>query len=244
MQLLAHLAFWLATHAFYYMPAALLLVMGAVFATQQLSPGLRRALVGLAIVHAVLAFLNVFVGSQVASSLVYRAGVTGRGEVVSSYGTSTQVNNHDVVGYRVLLRTAQDQVIETSFEDDDFNVYPPATSATYPGVGDTFTARYLPAYPHDFVILTNDNSPWAHQNTCAALLDSLHAARAKHEFALTNAPYKQAYRALIRRVIARQCYTDSTDLRKYYGDLQTKRIWQSGSRGPLNGYHSSPSACA
>ena len=25
---------------------------------------------------------------------------------------------------------------------------------------------------------------------------------------------------------------------------QTKRIWQSGSRGPLNGYHSSPSACA
>ncbi|MGI4834955.1 MAG: hypothetical protein ACRYFK_15995 [Janthinobacterium lividum] len=171
-----------------------------------------------------VAVLNVFFGSMLAARLVYRAGATGRGEVISSYGTSTQVNSHNVVGYRVLLRTQQGQTVPASFEDDDFNVYPPANSVVYPGVGDQFTARYLPDYPQDFVIVTNDNSPYAHQLGCAALLDSLHAARRTHEFDLANTTSKQAYRILIRRVIAQGCYTDSLDRRKYFGDLDAVQL--------------------
>lgn len=216
MQLLAHLVFWLATHPFVLLVVTALgvPVMGVLMPNT--SPFWIR---GLPFLLMVVGFLNLYFGAGVAARLVYRVGAAGRGEVISSYGTSTQVNSHNVVGYRVLLRTQAGQVVPTSFEDDDFNVYPPANRVSYPGVGDTFTACYLPDYPQDFVIVTNDNSPYAHGLTCAALLDSLHTARRTHEFDLGNAANKQAYLTLIHRVIAQGCATDSVDLRKYYGDL-------------------------
>ncbi len=219
MQLLAHVIYWYSTHALYCMPVAAVLIPAVLFGTQQLPPKVRRALVGLVIGLAVLTFLTIFFGSALAVPLVYRAGETGQGEVVSTYATSVQRNHHNVRGHRVLLRTKAGQTVATSFEDDDFNVYPPANAVTYPSVGERFTARYLPAYPQDFIIISNDNSPYAHSLHCAVLLDSLHEARRTHEFDLTNAANKQAYRVLIHRVIAQGCYTDSTDLREYYGDL-------------------------
>ncbi|WP_223652428.1 DUF3592 domain-containing protein [Hymenobacter psoromatis] len=219
MQLVAHLVYWYSTHALYCMPVAAVLIPAVLLGTRSLPAGVQQALTGMVIGLAVLTFFTIFAGSWLAGWLVYRVGETGQGEVVSTYATSVQYNNHDVRGHHVLLRTQTGQTVATSFEDDNFNVYPPANSVNYPDVGEKFTARYLPAYPQDFVIITNDNSPYAHGKQCAALLDSLQEARRTHEFDLTIAASKQAYRALIHRVIARGCYTDSTDLREYDGDL-------------------------
>ncbi|MGI4862606.1 MAG: hypothetical protein ACRYFZ_01695 [Janthinobacterium lividum] len=201
------------------MPVAAVLIPAVLFGTQWLLPKVRQALVGLVIGLAVLTFLTIFFGSALAVPLVYQAGETGQGEVVNTYATSVQHNHREVRGYRVLLRTRAGQTVVTSFEDEDFNVYPPANAVVYPSIGEKFTARYLPAYPQDFIIISNDDSPYAHGLACATLLDSLHEARRTHEFDLTNAANKQAYRELIHRVIAQSCYTDSTDLREYYGDL-------------------------
>ena len=55
---------------------------------------------------------------------------------------------------------------------------------------------------------------------CQALLDSLDAARTHYNADITDRANNRAYLALIGRVIARPpCYTDSADLRKYYGDM-------------------------
>ncbi|MGI4832476.1 MAG: hypothetical protein ACRYFK_03345 [Janthinobacterium lividum] len=215
------MVFWLVTHPFVLPILAALSFPAMGVLVPKTAPRWVR---GLPFSFMLGAMLNVFFGSLGASSLVYRAGASGRGEVISSYATSTQANHHDVVGYRVLLRTQAGQTVQTSFEDDDFNVYPPANSARYPGVGTAFTARYLPDYPQDFVIVTNDNSPYAHQLGCDRLLDSLHAARRTHEFDRGNAANKQAYRALIHRVLAQGCYTDSLDRREYYGDLAAVQL--------------------
>ncbi|MGI4874260.1 MAG: hypothetical protein ACRYFX_24135 [Janthinobacterium lividum] len=179
-------------------------------------PGWALGLPFFLIAFGVLSFLF---GTNLASRLVFRAGTAGTGEVVSTYATSTQVNSHNVRGYRVLLRTAQGQTLETTFDDVAFPVYPADDFGSYPAAGEKFNTRYLPDYPQDFVVLSNDDSPWAHGQQCEALLDSLHEARTRHEFDLANAASKQTYVGLIHRVIARQCYTDSTDLHKYYGDL-------------------------
>lgn len=219
MQVLAHLVYWYSTHALYCLPVTLVLILAVLLGTQRLPVGARRGLLGLVVGLAVLTFVTIFAGSTLAVRLVYRVGETGQGEVVSAYATSVQYNNHDVRGYRVLLRTRAGQTVASSFEDDDFNVYPPANTVAYPGVGERFTARYLPAYPQDFVIVANDDSLYAHGQQGRALLDSLHAACRTHEFDLANAANKQAYRAFIYRVLTRGCYTDSTDRRKYAGDL-------------------------
>jgi hypothetical protein len=41
-----------------------------------------------------------------------------------------------------LEHTADGKIIETNFEQDDFNVYPPHNATTYPGQGAEFTVRY------------------------------------------------------------------------------------------------------
>lgn len=220
MELLAHVCYLIGIHGFVYLVVSMLLLFGVGLTLGGKAPAwLARLLLA----NVVLAFANVFVGSALATRLLYRVGTPGRAEVVSSYGTGGQYNNQNVRGYLVLLRTQPGQTIETSFEDDDFNVYPPHNAVTYPGVGDTFTARYLPTFPHDFIIVSDDDSPWATQLRCQQQLDDLHEARTKHEFDLHNETYKQAYLAAIQRIIAGRCYADSLDLQKYYGDIEQVR---------------------
>jgi hypothetical protein len=43
-----------------------------------------------------------------------------------------------VMGHNVLIKTADARTIETSFDYDDFNVYPPKNGVYYPQEGDAF----------------------------------------------------------------------------------------------------------
>lgn len=86
-----------------------------------------------------LAVGNLVFGTSIATSLIYRVGVAGAATITASHATSTQYNNYNVRGYTVLIRAADGKVIETGFQDDDFNVYPWHNGTVYPGRGDTFT---------------------------------------------------------------------------------------------------------
>ncbi|WP_223650119.1 hypothetical protein [Hymenobacter psoromatis] len=220
MELLVHLCYWFSSHPF----LLATLATPAIPLTFLLFKNAPRWVYRLLFLLLGLGVLNLFFGPGLASRLVYGAGIVGTGEVVSTYATTTQVNYRNVMGYRVLLHTAQGQTLETTFNDMSFPAYPNRWSSTYPGQGEKFGTRYLPDYPRDFVVLTNDDSPWAHGRQCAALLDSLHEARTRHESNLSDAAARQTYVGLLRRVLARGCYTDSTDLREYDGDLGHLRV--------------------
>ena len=45
-------------------------------------------------------------------------------------------------------------------------------------------------------------------------------ARSKFEFDKSNAGFKTAYIKAIKDYINKRCYTDSIDLRQYYGDIK------------------------
>jgi len=48
--------------------------------------------------------------------------------------------------------------------------------------GEKFKVRYLLSFPRDFVIITNDDSPWARGLACNSLEQRVFEAERKYEF--------------------------------------------------------------
>ena len=108
-------------------------------------------------------------GEDVVIALVNRYGSTGAAIVTGSFPTSTQYNRRDVIGYRVLIATADRRVVASEFRTDDFDVRGLGDLSIYPAIGDVFTVRYLPHHPQDFMIRNDDQSPWARKLACSRL---------------------------------------------------------------------------
>ncbi len=167
-----------------------LLVIGANRAKRN---GTRNRLGALPAIVIPLGILNIMVGPWLASVLVYHAGVSGSAIITGSHATGVQYNNHDVRAHTVLIRAPDGRVVESSFADDDFNVYPSHNQTYYPGKGDAFTVRFLQHAPRTFVIVANDDSPWARQRRCAKIEQTRSDAESKARFAPADARYKALY---------------------------------------------------
>lgn len=203
----AHLLFLATEHPFLFFPIAIVAALILFRRSRH-----RLNLVGPALV---VALLNLFFGPYLSSYLLYKIGEPGSAEVTDAHATSIRYNGHNVVGYDVLLRTVEGKVVESSFDDIDGNLYSPSRYDTS-GMGDRFKVRYLPTFPQDFVIVTDDDSPWAHRLVCSPLEGKLAAAKSKFEFDNQGATYRDAYIAAIEVVIAGYCYHDNESILAYY----------------------------
>jgi hypothetical protein len=159
-------------------------------------------IIPLGVVCGVIIFLF---GTSIMTTLIYQYGVAGSAVVTGTYDTGSQYNNHDIFGHRVLIRTADQQVISTSFESDDFNVYPPHNETIYPGKGDVFTVRYLSHFPSDFVIVADDGSPWATSLRCGHMRSVAENAQSQVNFAPDNLAYRKAFEDAVHAQRAAGC---------------------------------------
>lgn len=157
-----------------------------------------------------LIFGFAFLGSTIATNLVYQYGVDGEGVITGRFETAAMYNEEPVQGYRVLLRTAMGRTIETSFQSDSFNVYPPENEVVYPSRGMRFTARYLPDYPEDFIIIANDDSPWAHSLRCSKIEDRVRELTAMLQFSGTEPAYRHEHDEAVATARAARCNATST----------------------------------
>jgi len=179
MDFLVYLIHLVAAHPFGYMAFAIILLILLAIFTKGPKNKFQRGLFVLLLLGIPLDFLF---GSYINSKLIYLAGEPGKAEVISNYQTSSQYNNQNVVGYKVLIRTQEGKIIQTSFEDDDFNVYPSHNGVSYPQQGDHFNVRYLRHFPGSFIIIANDDSPWASGLQCGDWKEKLDETRGKFEF--------------------------------------------------------------
>lgn len=197
---------WLAAHhGFDLVPASILASILIGF----ISYGLRSSLI-LCLVPVVFgaAILNLVMGADWADGLIYRHGIPAQATITGSFPTNTIYNNQDVVGFDVLIRPAHGSVMETSFRTDDFNVYPPRNRTRYPDTGDVFTVRYLPGHPDAFVIIRNDDSPWAIRLRCEGLAVEADQADHKLNFAPANMDFRRAAQAAQAALQASGCQVD------------------------------------
>ncbi|WP_024509870.1 hypothetical protein [Bradyrhizobium sp. ARR65] len=148
---------------------------------------------------------NLIFGPDVSAVLVHRFGTQGQATVTGSYDTGNSYNDRRVMGYKVLIKTADERTIQTSFEDDDFNVYPPANGVYYPQPGDVFNVSYIESFPEDFIIISNDDSPWAHALRCFELMSAVHEADGKQRFAPKSAEFRKSYEDALQTARAAGC---------------------------------------
>lgn len=199
---------WQLTHVrFEFLAAAMLsslLIGGIAF-------GLRRmAILWLIPVIVGYALLNLIFGPDWGVALIYRFGQPAAATITGRFPTSDVYNDQNVVGYHVLIRSANGTVTETTFRTDDFNVYPPRNATRYPNTGDMFTVRYLRRYPEDFVIVRGDGSPWSSRLRCEALAVAAGQADQKANFAPANQPFQQAAQAARAAFQSAGCQDDDS----------------------------------
>ncbi len=139
--------------------------------------------------------LNIIFGPALSTRLIHALGESGAATVTGTFDTATQYNNHNVVGFHVLMRRPSGNVVTERFEDDEFNVYPPHNGTSYPDVGALFTVRYLPHFPRDFVILTDDASPYAQALRCGGLEKADSEAHQRAEFSKVGSDVAAEIRA-------------------------------------------------
>ena len=205
-QWLLHLALLVLRHGFLMLFVGILgpVAIGVLLARagRQAKPRPGPIAWGIPVVAALVA--NLVFGSALSTRLLHRFGTSAAATVTGSYGTSVQYNNHDVVGHHVMLRGPDGRAVATSFEDDDFNVYPPHNATTYPGTGDVFTVRYLRRFPGDFTILADDDSPWAKRRRCRSLAEAVAQAAQRAVFSRAAADHA-AWLAASRGAAAAGC---------------------------------------
>jgi hypothetical protein len=148
---------------------------------------------------------NLVAGPQLLAALIHRYGAEGQATVTGSFDAGNSYNDRRVMGHNVLIKTADAQTIETSFADDDFNVYPPQNGVYYPQEGDVFNVSYIERFPQDFIIISNDDSPWAKSLSCHELNSALREADNKQQFAPDSADFRKAYEDAAQAARAAGC---------------------------------------
>lgn len=210
-------------HVIYFLATSQFLVMGVSFTLLPFMIGLtiwKMRVMKYYFIVPILAVINMIFGTSIAVHTVHAFGEKGTATITGTYGTSTVYNNHNVVGYHVLLKTADDNVVETSFEDDDFNIYPPKNSVVYPDVGDHFSVYYLRRFPKDFIIVDNDDSPWASALRCRRLNKDMQEANAKYEFDRSSKRYRTTYIDAINKLLAEKCIDDNDEVDAFHHDIE------------------------
>jgi hypothetical protein len=195
---------------FFLIPVFILVPLLSIASVQQGDRGIWRPLVMIPL-GIILGISNVLLGPDLSAVLIHGFGVQAPATVTGTYATGSNYNDRQVMGHNVLIKTADGSTIETSFEDDDFNVYPPANSVTYPQDGDRFNVSHLKGYPANFVIISNDDSPWSKSLRCYDLLSVLRQADNKRQFAPESAPYRKAYEDAEQAAHAAGCATDDNN---------------------------------
>ena len=156
---------------------------------------LRISLRILSVIILLYGFLvNLFFGTLLVGNLVYSAGETGSAVTVSIKQTNNQYNNHWVNEHTIILETNDGGKYETTFEDSDFNIFPePKNGYVYPAVGEKFSVKYLKNNPKAFVIISDDDSPYAKKIRCSNLREVYDEAKQKLKYDSLNSGYREKY---------------------------------------------------
>ncbi|HSC87738.1 MAG TPA: hypothetical protein VLC09_10730 [Polyangiaceae bacterium] len=205
-----YLAFWLARHEFTALVgclalAALALGQGAAWDTRAEAGGGigGRPLRYLAVGFAVFGFVNLFAGELWVNPLVVAHGVKGQGMVVKSEATNVKVNKVTIRELTALLRVNDGQTVEATFRSNDGVVVPSSFfHFVYPPSNVRFNVLHLPHHPEAFVVLADDDSPYARSLRCGEIAQAAAEARARFEFDPANpesrASLEQLELALVR----------------------------------------------
>jgi hypothetical protein len=205
-----HILYTAVRWRFFLVPVFIMLPLLSIAFVRASEQESRRVWLPVAAIPAgiILGVGNFVAGPQLCAVLVHEFGSKAPAIVTGTYATGDSYNDRQVMGHNVLIRTSDGQTVETSFQDDDFNVYPPQNSVYYPQDGDRFNVSHVRRFPTDFVIIMDDDSPWARGLRCADLMSVVREADAKRQFASDSEAFSKSYHDAVQAAQAAGCDTD------------------------------------
>jgi hypothetical protein len=135
-------------------------------------------------------------GSILLGKLIYRAGDTGIAFTVSIKPTNNRIQGtcRFIDEHSIILETKDGIKYETTFEDCDANIFPdPKNTFGFPSIGEKFSVKYLKNYPKAFVIISDDDSPYAKRLRCRHLRKVYDEAKLILNCDNLNPGYKEKY---------------------------------------------------
>jgi hypothetical protein len=155
---------------------------------------IRAYLILFAVMLFLCGFVNMFFGTYFVGNLVYMAGDIGSAVTVSTKQTNNQYNHQWIYEHTVIIETKDGVKYEAAFDDSDFNIFPsPDDGYVYPSVGEKFSVKYLARNPKAFVIISDDDSPYAKKIRCGGLRQAFDEAKRKLKYDSLNTDYKEKY---------------------------------------------------
>lgn len=158
-----------------------------------------------------LGLVNVLCGPRLNGAMLYRHGRDADAVITSYEHTGSTYNDQEVLRYHVAIRPPGGEAFEGRFESMDFNVYPSENSVSYPSQGETFTVRFIPGAPENFVIVADDGRPYARRVICDEPLEKLRDAARKLDFEPRSASFRASYDRALREARQLGCDTSSAE---------------------------------
>ncbi|WP_400190168.1 hypothetical protein [Hymenobacter sp. B81] len=209
MSALSLLLHFTTTHRFLLVPLGLVVLFAAAWVLRLDLRGRGR----LVLLYGVLLVLNVFAGPRLNAWFLHRYGIWAEALVTHQEGTYRRYNKHPVLRCWVLLRRPGAGSAQSSFDTDDFNLYPaPPDGYQYPAPGQPFTVRYVPGAEANFVILGDDPaSAFVRQQQCTGALQQLSQAARQYQFDSADGGFRAEYRAQLTQYLRRRCGNPGLD---------------------------------
>lgn len=155
------------------------------------APWHRRVSVG--VVTFVVFMLNIFLGQFVNAAYLHWVGERGVAVIVASEQTNSMLNEQYIWRYHVVVRTADGRDVETVLHTDTAALWPLRNSIRIPGTNEPFPVQYVPGFPRNIVILT-DESPSGIAHARARAHEQVQVAARKLRFSPGNAGFRNNYR--------------------------------------------------
>nr|WP_299338505.1 hypothetical protein [Allomuricauda sp.] len=184
-----------------------LIVITRISAQFKKDPGLKRKILSRASSFLLLISLLILIfGSEYTNGLIYDYGQIGEGVIVDKGKTGDVYNEEPIIRFQTLIKTTAGATVQTTFDSNHFNLYPSLEdSYAYPDVGSSFTVKHLKRNPKVFVIVTNDDSPYASDLRCSELFRKLRAAKSKLDFNPDDEEFRRQYESYAEAYFSSHC---------------------------------------
>jgi len=160
-----------------------------------------RAWLSLGVVGLVLGVASPFFASAANAAFLNAAGTTGSAVIVHAEETSSTLNDSPIWYYEAVVRTADGQDVETSFDTMSASIYPWRNEILIPPEGERFAVKYVPGYPRNIAILI-DQSPYGRKHQIGHDREPVETAAAKLAASPGNAQFRAQYRAALITFLA------------------------------------------
>ena len=199
MPILSAILFFLSHHFILAMPLIILAcgTLGVLLAVWRK----QGAWLALLVFGFLLGMANVFTG-HIANALFLNAvGVNGTAVITHETETNSMLNDHNIWQYDAVLKTADNRDIVTTFDDMSASIYPIRNAILIPPQAQPFAVKYVPGYPRNFVILS-DQSTYGKQRLIQQDLQPVEKAAAQLAVSPNNPAFIAEYRSALKTFIA------------------------------------------